>query len=329
MSEYLNIGKPNTRIVKSPFVRYLNERVVYDGRKTPTNINAIVNHVQIGNITNDDYAIIRAVYELQYASSRLITQHLVLNGIEVTQSKVQNRLKFLNKLGVISRFKFDSDEGGAIARAYCLAKGGKVLLVGRNYPCDWKATDSCMDLPDVKSILARNQVLACYRNSVSNMDSYDLKPSFTSLMSGQKIEPHLQMTVNNLEKMDTLIFEVVRTYDGWMELLIKKLRIYQEYFENYGRTNPNTIPPQLIIVAETDAHIAEIVKLAYIEKLKVSGIQYFYTTDIRVLDDLKTSLLADVVSENKVQLQIRDTSNMLNIKEEVNNHYFMGADMDK
>lgn len=271
-------------VSKSPFSAFPAEKMIYDGRISPISIEHIMLKVKRGHVYGADFVILEALSELEFATSRMVTQYLNLKNIDISQSKVSNRLKFMNKTNIISRFKFESDEGKLNVKAYCLERAGKYLLLSRNYKCYWKMTDNTRPIQVVKKILARNQVLLSYRTKIPNVLRYSINPRFKLLKSNSFFNPSLKVDLKHGEEQEYILFEIFRGYDGFEDEIGKKMKQYEEFYEYFTPTVDLPRPPQLIIVGEDDKHLFEIFKILFKKNLKLKDVSYIYTTDLRVLD---------------------------------------------
>ncbi|MBO8160591.1 MAG: hypothetical protein H0Z24_03050 [Thermosipho sp. (in: Bacteria)] len=272
-------------VSKSPFAAYRNERMVYDGRLTEIPIHHIMMRVKRGHVYGVDFVIMEALSELEFATSRMVTQYLRLKNIDISQIKVQNRLKFMNKLNIITRFKFESDEGKSMVRVYCIERAAKYLLQSRNYECHWKPTDNTRPIDTVKEILARNQVLLTYRTKLKNLESYKVNPSLRLIKSGKHINCFLRIDVKAGKEKETILFEPVRSFDGYKDKFLKRMKQYQEFYEYFRPSEDMPTPPQLVILGEDDKHLFELFKILYKNNIQFKGTNVIYTTDLRVLSN--------------------------------------------
>ncbi len=280
------LNTPNAEIKgKSPFGAYENEEKVYDGRITPISIDHIMFKVNRGEVHGVDFVILEALSILEFATSRMVTQYLYYRGIDMQQMKVHNRLKFMNKINIITRFKFVNEEQEIKTRVYCLQKAGKYLLISRNYPCKWKPSDSTKPLEIIKQILARNQVLLTYLLKVDSITNYEIDPVLKLVKSGGYFSPHLLLTVRNGEMEKNILFEVVRSFKGFEERLQDRLQKYEEFYEYFRPSDKIKSLPDLVFVGENDVHAFEIHRIIKKQNIKFKGITQLYTTDLQVLDE--------------------------------------------
>jgi len=279
----LLVNDENIVVAKSPFGAYENEGVKYDGKLGKADIDDIMLKVQRNNIVAIDYVILEAVSELEFATSRMVTKYLHLRNIEIVQDKVHNRLKFMNKHKVVSRYKFFNNESETNLRIYCLEKPGRTLLLGRNYECKWKPTDS-LRVEEMKEILARNQVLLSFRDKVDNLTSYEINPYFKLVKTTGHFRPHLLISISDNGKNEEILFEIARSYEGYIPKFIDRLRKYEEYYNHFQVTAEKPEPPKFIIVGEDDKHLFSIFKAILNEKITFKGMGVIYTHDLRLLD---------------------------------------------
>lgn len=281
-----NLLKSNEqiKISRSAFGAYKNERAIYDGRISPISLDEVLMKVQRRHILPIDFNILEAISSLEFTTSRMVAQYLNLKGMDIKQEKVSDRLTFLNKYKIISRYRFESDEGISYTRVYFLEKFGRILLNSQGFKPNWKPSDSIRPIHIIKQILVRNDISLLYQEKLKNMDEHILSPKLRLVKSLEEFSPHLQVNISNNQKRHTLLFEIVRSYENCHELLVERLQKYQEYFEYF--TPSSTIPeiPQLVIVAEIDPHLASIYKIIVKNKLFINKKPMLYTTDLRLIE---------------------------------------------
>lgn len=311
----LLVSDKDINVSKSPFSAYTNEKMIYDGRLNPIPLDHIMFKVKRGHIFSTDFIILEALSKLEFATSRMVTQYLTFKNINIPQEKVSNRLKVMNKLNIISRYRFKSDDGEASFRAYCLERAGKILLISRNYKCDWKPTDSIRPLEVVKQILARNQILLSYLNKVNNIDSYEINPTIKLPTTGQKFMPNLSITLNVNEEKEVLFFEVFRSYEGYKETVVQRLSLYQQFYNYFTPINNINKLPQLIIVGEDDKHLFEIFKVIVSKHIEFKNVKPLFTSDLRVLEEnLRNSIIDFNIKKNENDSKVKVQINVLDYK---------------
>jgi DNA-binding Lrp family transcriptional regulator len=279
-------------VTKSPFSAYEGESKKFDGRVNNISIDHIMIKVKREEVFGIDFDIIEAISELEFATSRMITQFLMLRNIHVDQSKIQDRLKFLNRLMIISRYKVINDESEVNTRIYCLEKVGKYLLQSREISCKWLLSDSARPLYIMKRILARNQILLTYKTRLKNIEKSYHSPYLKVMATQRDFKTDLQICFDTDGVKDVMLFEVARSYEGCMEKTLETLKAYKEYIEYFQPTPQILQPPKLVIVGEDDKHLLEIFKQVLKNSLIAPNLEFLYTTDLRVIgEDLSRSIV--------------------------------------
>ena len=268
----------------SPFAIREGEIKTFDGKDGYVSMNQIIHKINIGHITDIHFAILELVNEFEFITSRQLYQMLEFKGIDPkSQDKLNNKLDQLVKSKILTRYYFTSEEGKGIYRIYCLEKMGKYLLTSKEIECKWQQTDNVKPVPMIKKRLAGNQTLIAYLRKVKAFDSYVVKPSINAKVSGKVFKAtggSVKLTKNN--KSITFLFEVIRREPDWIKKLVDKMTMYKEFYENFVPGDSGFFAmPQLIFVCEDDKHTAETFKEIIKNKLEISQIKLYFTTDLR------------------------------------------------
>ena len=256
----------------------------FDGKDGYVSMNQIIHKINIGHITDIHFAILELVNEFEFITSRQIYQMLELKGFDPkSQDKLNNKLEQLVKSKILTRYYFTSEEGKGIYRIYCLEKMGKYLLTSKEVECKWQQTDNVKPVPMIKKRLAGNQTLIAYLRKVKALDTYVVKPSLTAKVMGKTFKAtggSVKLTKNN--KSIVFLFEVIRREPEWQKKLVDKMSMYKEFYENFvpGDSGYSSMP-QLILVCEDDKHTIETFKEIVKNKLEISKIKLYFTTDLR------------------------------------------------
>lgn len=285
----------------SPFAIRPGEIKVFDGKDGYVSMNQIMNKINIGHIVDLHFSILELVNEFEFITSRQIFQMLQVKNIEIaSQDKLNVKLEQLVKTKILSRYYFDSKDGKGIYRVYALEKMGKYLLDSRDVECKWQASDNAKPVAMIKKRLAGNQVIIAYLNKVKAYDSYQTKPTLKAKQlnkifkaSGGKVK----LTIK--DKSIEFVFEVVRREPDWEVKLVEKIKMYKDFYENFvpGDSNFKSLP-QLIIVCEDDNHMAEAFKQIVLNKLEISKINLYFTTDLKQnADTLEETLTEFIIDE--------------------------------
>jgi hypothetical protein len=242
------------------------------------------------------------INEFEFITSRQIFQMLKYKGIEVkSQDKVNNKLEDMIKSKIITRYYFSSNEGKGIFRVYCLDKIGKYLLNSRGVKTNWQPTDNTKPVYMLKRRLAGNQAIIAYMQKIKAYKGFILEPMLFAKKQNIKFQASGGQVILVKDDMKTdFLFEVVRRNVGWEEKFIEKIKLYQEFYEMFQPKDCcfDKIP-QLIIIGEDDAHLIDIFRCVKKVKAELKGIEIYYTTDLRQLDDdMDKSLIAFKADES-------------------------------
>lgn len=279
----------------SPFAIREGEIKVFDGKDGYVSMNQIINKINLGHITDIHFQILEIVNEFEFITSRQIYQLLQIKGIEIkSQDKLNKKLEQLIKTKILTRYYFHSEDGKGIYRIYCLEKMGKYLLNSRDIECKWQPTDNVKPVALIKKRLAGNQTLLAYLRKVKAFDSYVVKPQLTAKTLAKPFKASggsVKLTKNN--KSISFLFEVVRREEDWKNKLVEKMRLYQDFYDNFVPGDSGfPIMPQLIFVCEDEKHAAETFKLIVTKGLEISKIKLYFTTDLRQnKDSLEDTLI--------------------------------------
>ncbi len=273
-------------------------------------MNQIVHKVDIGHINDLHFAILELVNEFEFVTSRQLCQLLDYKKIDYkSQDKLNNKLEQLIKSKILTRYYFTSEDGKGIYRIYCLEKMGKYLLNSRGIECKWQQSDNTKPVAMIKKRLAGNQVIIAYLNKVKVFDEYIVKPTLTAKTLGKIFKATgggVKLTKNS--KSITFLFEVVRREDDWEKKLVDKMSMYKDFYENFVPMDSgfNTLP-QLILVCEDERHAAECFKAIVSNRVEISKIKLYFTTDLRqIKEDLSKTL---------IEFKLDETTNKYKVEE--------------
>ena len=281
---------------KSPFAMRENEIKVFDGKDGYSSIDRVVNKIDMGVINELHFQILEIINDFGFITSRQIYQLLKMRGEELkSQDKLNKKLEDLIKTKVITRYYFESSEGKGIYRVYCLDKNGKYLLQSRGIKTEWQITDNTKPVYMIKKRLAGNQAIIAYMQKVAAFRGYIANANLFAKRQNTKFSASggQVILVKNDIKVD-IIFEVVRRNPGWEEKFMEKIKLYENFYKNFQAKDCGfDKKPQLIIIGEDEDHLVEIFKDFMRVQADLEGIEVYYTTDLRQLDEtLETSLIA-------------------------------------
>ena len=284
------------KAVISPFAIREGEIKVFDGKDGYVSMNQIIHKINIGHINDIHFKILELVNEFEFMTSRQIMQLLEWKGVEVgSQDKLNNKLEQLVKSKILTRYYFSSEEGKGIYRIYCLEKMGKYLLNSRGVDCKWQPTDNTKPVPMIKKRLAGNQTIIAYLRKVKAFDSYVPKPAINAKMTGKVFKAtggSVKLTKNS--KAIQFLFEVVRREDDWEKKLVDKMKLYQDFYENFvpGDSGFATMP-QLIFICEDEKHMAATFKTIVVNKVEIPQLKLYFSTDLRQNEETLAKTLVE------------------------------------
>ena len=288
----------------SPFAIREGEIKVFDGKDGYVSMSQIVHKIDIGHINDIHFAIMELVNEFEFITSRQIFQLLEWKGIEVaSQDKLNNKLDQLVKSKILTRYYFSSQDSKGIYRIYCLEKMGKYLLNSRGIECKWQPTDNTKPVPMIKKRLAGNQTIIAYLRKVKAFDSYTAKPAINAKMSGKVFKVAgggVKLTKNG--KSLQFLFEVVRREENWEKKLTDKMRLYQDFYQNFVQGDSGFMNmPQLIFICEDDKHMAETFRAIVINEVQIPEIKLYFSTDLRQNNETLDKTLIEFVKDSETK----------------------------
>lgn len=284
------------KAVVSPFAVREGEVKTFDGKDGYVSMNQIIHKINIGHINEIHFKILELVNEFEFITSRQLYQMLQWKNVEIaSQDKLNNKLDQLIKAKILTRYYFKGDDGKGIYRIYCLEKMGKYLLNSRGIECNWQPTDNTKPVPMIKKRLAGNQTLIAYLRKVKAFDSYNVKPTITAKQLGKKFRVtggSVKLTKNN--RSLEFLFEVVRREEDWKKKFVDKMRLYNDFYENFipGDSGFSSMP-QLIIICEDDKHMAESFKEIVVNGVEIKKINLYFSTDLRQNNETLDKTLVD------------------------------------
>ena len=267
----------------SPFALKPGEIKVFDGKDAFITMDQIIKRINLGQLTDIHFKITEIVNEFEFITSRQLFQILELRGIEIkSQDKLNARLEQLVKLKILTRYYFTAEDVKGIYKVYCMEKMGKYLLNSREIECKWQPTDAAKPVHMVKKRLAGNQVIIAYLRKVKAVDSYTVKPALNAKQSKKLFKPHAGIKLTKGNKSIDLIFDAVRREDGWEDRFIERMKLFQDFYNNFVPMDSGyQTKPQLIFLCEDDRHMAEVFKIIITNKLEPEGVNLLFTTDLK------------------------------------------------
>ena len=285
----------------SPFAMKEGEIKTFDGKDGYVSINQIIHRINLGHITEIHFKILELVNEFEFMTSRQIYQILVHRNVDIkSQDKLNNKLEQLIKTKILTRYFFSSEDGKCIYRVYCLEKMGKYLLNSRNIECKWQPTDNTKPVSMIKKRLAGNQIIIAYMRKVKAFDSYKVKPAITAKKAGKILKANAGIRLVKRGVSVDFIFEAVRREEEWEKHFEDRMRLYQDFYENFVQFDSGyEKAPQFILVAEDEKHMIEIFKIIVTKGLNIKNMRIYFTQDLNQnSNSLDKSLIEFGTDEN-------------------------------
>ena len=292
------------KAVVSPFALREGEIKTFDGKDGYVSMNQIIHKINIGHINELHFQILELVNEFEFMTSRQLFQMLQWKNIEIaSQDKLNNKLEQLIKSKILTRYYFTGEDGKGIYRIYCLEKMGKYLLNSRGIECKWQPTDNTKPVAMIKKRLAGNQTIIAYLRKVKAFDSYTVKPTITAKMAGKTFKAtggSVKLTKNG--KSIEFIFEVIRREQDWQKKLVEKMRLYNDFYDNYIVMDSGfSSMPQLIIICEDEKHMAECFKEIVVNQVETKKIKLYFSTDLRQNEETLEKTLVEFKLDEKTK----------------------------
>ncbi len=295
------------KAIVSPFAVREGEIKTFDGKDGYVSMNQIIHKINIGHINDLHFKILELVNEFEFITSRQLYQMLQWKNIEIaSQDKLNNKLEQLIKSKILTRYYFKGEDGKGIYRIYCLEKMGKYLLDSRGIECKWQPTDNTKPVAMIKKRLAGNQTIIAYLRKVKAFESYNVKPAIKAKQTGKMFKVtggSVKLTKNN--RSIEFLFEVIRREDDWEKKLVDKMRLYNDFYDNFvpGDSGFSSMP-QLILICEDENHMAETFKEIVMNKVEISKIKLYFSTDLRQNEEtLDKTLVEFKLEEGKYKME--------------------------
>ena len=288
----------------SPFAMREGEVKKFAGKDGFVSVNQIVSRINNEQITDIHFKILELVNKFEFMTSRQIFQMLKINNVDIdSQDKVNTKLEQMIKLKMLTRYFFESEEGQGVFRIYCMEKMGKYLLNSKEIECKWQPTDNTKPIEMFKKRLAGNQVIIAYLQKVGLTKSYQPKPTLTAKMNGKKFKvTGGTVKLERDKKQLDFLFEVVRREEDWQNKLTEKMRLYQDFYDNFAPMDGGfSQKPLIIFVCEDEKHTAETFKTIVVNKVEIKDMPLYFTTDLKQISEKLGKTLMKFVMDEKTK----------------------------
>lgn len=305
-------------ISKSPYSAYEakeTDELVFKGKITYVKTEHIIIQSQMGylKIKDDDTTdleILKALDELEFATSRMIAAYLKISGLDIPQKKVHKRLIYLSNLKAVSAYLFkskdkDGKEKMSDAPIYFLDTASKFILLSQGIPIKDKLEITLKSKNGIKETLSRNQLMLTYIQDIKNIECTKNSPKYR-LPNGDLFRPAMLIVFNHKNSREYMYFEFIRSYNGWEDKAISQLDKYKTFVETFKPSKSIPSLPGVVLVAEDDIHALNILKLIIKNDLHPENQPFVFTTDNRVISGSikENSMFIFGISGNKAQIEL-------------------------
>ena len=288
----------------SPFAMRDGEIKKFAGKDGFVSINQIISRINNGQITDVHFKILELINKFEFMTSRQIFQMLKIENVDIdTQDRVNTKLEQMVKLKMLTRYFFESEEGQGVFRIYCMEKMGKYLLNSKEVECKWQPTDNTKPIEMFKKRLAGNQVIIAYLEKVGLAKDYAPKPTLNAKMMGKKFKVTGGCVKLERDKKELdFLFEVVRREEDWQNKLVDKMRLYQDFYDNFVPMDGGfPQKPLIIFVCEDDKHMAETFKTIVVNKVEIKDMPLYFTTDLKQISEKLGKTLVKFVLDKETK----------------------------
>ena len=145
--------------------------------------------------------------------------------------------------------------------------------------------------------------IAQMRRELHEFYFYEVKPALNAKISGKVFKAtggSVKLTKNN--KAIQFVFEVIRREEEWEKKLVDKMRLYQDFYQNFvpGDSNFSSMP-QLIFICEDEKHMAETFKTIMVNQVQIDQIKLYFSTDLRQNEETLAKTLVEFKQDEETK----------------------------
>lgn len=236
-----------------------NDERHFEIKDDAVNFNLLMHNLETGNITKLDKTIICIIAISEYATTKQISELLILMGIRFSENMLNSSIKRLHKNTLICISKISE----ANIKIISLDKNGSEIAKRLNVPHNWSAFQRVDEAWKVKTILCCNQLKNAYLKSQLPLEWFRVREKLTA--NDITIRPSFATKISDT----VFLFDVVRRKEDWQNAMIEKIYRYDEIISNIDNNswdiNDNLY---LVINGEDFQHNVEILKI--LQQLDIS-----------------------------------------------------------
>lgn len=288
---------------QSPFAIMENEKKINDGYDGYTSMQLVLNRIEKGLINEEDLLILMYINEYEFMTSRQINKLLDFEGKSFdTYKKLNRKLEKMLKNKLINRTYFGSFGTKAAYKVYSLDKNGKYILEAKGIKVKWVPTDNLKGVAEMKSRLAANQAIIAIKEKCKNYISSKSKRRIRGKNVNKSVSAKGFIELKYNDAVAQVILEVPRREENWKEVMLTRLKTYEDFYNNFEEGDSGFIlPPYMLFVCEDKKHMAELYEIIVLNKIKLENIYFTYDL-IQMEDDLSKSWFVFENAENAINL---------------------------
>ncbi len=265
---------------------YEDVKVHFNGEGNRVEFDRVVYERNMGTLKDmPDKEIVRLVYELRSSTADQI-KAVMAKKFDVKPSVVEQRLKKLTKLRLITRYQFAFNSNGQVIKSdniYMMDINGKNFLEGEDLAkVEWDLKDNLSIHNHQEIYFARlitNQLVTKYYTNCSTFYSYEVKPRLKFEKAGKEsyIRPNAMVNFGKKEKQVHFVIYSVRKVDKWEEEFKKTIGYIEDLYRYFKKSDKLMQEPIVMFICESDSHLKEVYQL--LENSQVPLTYVVYTTD--------------------------------------------------
>lgn len=272
MDTKVDVKDKDIKVSKSNFAVYDNEELQYKGKINKLKMKDVIVYLQRDpKILNaDGYAILQAISELNFTTSRQVTEYLnVIKNIDISQTIVRNKLEIFSKYSIISKYAFINPEKkeGTNMKVYTLDHNASILLRAEGFKCNWQHTE-LLNSKNAKNYLIRNQyIIKMFKDHYDNIENLKIKKMQNGIGAIYDINniAHIVIPFRNNNEFDYMI------------------KVFKSINMDADVLSRNVAEKKIILIGEDVPHSFKIYSALYSNKLITD--KCYFTTDLRLYDE--------------------------------------------
>jgi len=270
---------------------YEDVRVQFTGEGNRVDFDRIVFERNMNTLRDiPDKEIVKLVYELRTCTAEQI-RSIISKKYGIKQNKIDERIKKLVNLRLITRYQFVFNTKGQIvktANMYMLDVNGKNFLEGEErVNVEWNQKDNLAINTHREIFFARlitNELITKYYLNCSTFYSYQVKPRILFDKNGETgyIRPNAVVNFGKKDKQVHFMIYSIRKVNGWEEDFKKTISYIEDLYRYFKPSKQLKQEPILTLICESDSHLKEVYQI--LEKSQVPLTYTVYTTD-KLIDE--------------------------------------------